>query len=180
MYILSQIFVVLSDMLYIASMLTKKKYWLLILSITNSALFSMHYFCLGEFTASSTIALSIIYLIIIFFMDKNNKEKYSYIPSLIFIGLTIILTILINDFSFGGTTAILSMFGIIAVYIAAIFKNLVIVKSFYLLGNILNFIVMIIIGSWFGASLSIIIMISAVIGIFQSAKLLKIKNQKTK
>ena len=76
MYILSQVLVGFADVLYIGSMLQKKKISLVLFLLVSDILFACHYLCLGALTGSIIIFLDAIFLLITYFLEKFKKEKY--------------------------------------------------------------------------------------------------------
>ena len=74
MEILAYILVGIADLLFVASMLSKKKNLLVLFLIVSDILFASHYLCLGGLTGAVNIFVDAGYLIIIFFLERNNKE----------------------------------------------------------------------------------------------------------
>lgn len=170
MYILSQVLVVIADILFVASMFTKKKSWLVLLLFLSDIVFASHYLCLdGGLTGAITIFIDSAFLIIMYLLEKFNKTKFNLIPTVI----TMILTITFSILTWQGAISLLPMFSMLIYLTGMIFTNLVFVKSGALVRNILNIIYMFLITSYIGGSLEICVAISSLVGL-----ILTIKNQK--
>jgi len=169
MYILSQVLVCIADLFYAISMLNKNKKGLVFYLIVSDILFASHYVCLGGWTGAATIFVDVIYLAIIYILEKNDKTKYNIYVTIGAILVTIVLAILTWDTAL----SLLPMFSMLIYLTTMIFSNVVIVKTGALMRNTLNVIYMFILASYFGAGLEICLMISAIIGI-----ILNIKNKK--
>lgn len=103
MYILSQILVVLSDLIFIISMLNKKKKNIVFFLIVSNILFAAHYLCLHSFIGAGIECIEIVFLISLNLLEKKDKSQYNIYLSII----TIIVTIIVShinleylDFSF--------------------------------------------------------------------------------
>lgn len=171
MFILSQILVCIADLFYIISMLNKKKKGLVFYLIISDILFASHYLCLQGYTGAATIFVDVVYLAIMYILEKKDKTKYNTIVTIGAMAITIILSIL----TWGGAISLLPMFSMLIYLTTMIFSNVVIVKSGALIRNCLNVIYMFILASYFGAGLEICLMFSAIVGIF-----LNIKDKKQK
>ena len=168
-YIISQVLVCIADLFYVISMLNKKKNGLVFYLIISDILFASHYLCLGGWTGAATIFVDVVYLAIIYVLEKKNKTKYNLHVTIAAMIITIILSILTWDTAL----SLLPMFSMLIYLITMIFTNVVIVKAGALIRNTLNVVYMIILASYFGAALEICLMISAIVGIF-----INIKNKK--
>lgn len=166
MYILSQILVCIADLFYIISMLNKKKKGLVFYLIVSDILFASHYLCLGGYTGAATIFVDVVYLAIIFALEKKDKTKYNVYVTLVAMVITIILSIL----TWNTALSLLPMFSMLIYLTTMIFSNVVVVKSGALIRNTLNVIYMFILTSYFGAGLEICLMISAIVGIILNIK----------
>ena len=170
MYILSQILVVIADILFVSSMFSKKKVWLVLLLFVSDIVFASHYLCLdGGLTGATTIFIDAIYLIVIFLLEKNNKTKNNLIPTVIAITLTITFGVI----TWQGAISLLPIFSMLIYLTGMIFTNLIFVKGGAMIRNLLNTIYMFAIASYVGASLELCLMMSALVGI-----ILTIKNNK--
>ena len=166
MYILSQILVVIADSFFVLSMLSKKKIWLVLFLLFSDILFAVHYFCLNAITGSIVIFIDSAFLITMFFLEKYNKEKYTYIAvSLAFVGI-IITTI----FTWKEISSIFPLLAIGCYLVGMLFKNIIFAKSGALARNIFNIIYLTLIASYVGAGLEFCLMVSAIIGIILSCK----------
>ena len=166
MYILSQIFVVIADVLFVCSMLSKKKIGIVLFLCFSDILFATHYLLLGNgLTGSAIIFLDALYLLVLFILEKTNKTKYTLLTTII----VMIWTIIISIITWNGAISILPMFAMLIYLLGMIFKNIIFVKAGALARNILNIIYLFILTSYVGAGLEIALMISAIIGIIISA-----------
>ena len=166
MYILSQVLVCIADLFYIISMLNKNKKGLVFYLIVSDILFALHYICLGGWTGAATIFVDVIYLTIIYLLEKYDKTKYNIFVTISAMIITIILSVL----TFDTALSLFPMFSMLIYLTTMIFSNVVIVKAGALVRNTLNVIYMFILSSYFGAGLEICLMISAIIGIISNIK----------
>lgn len=166
MYILSQILVGLADLLYVFSMLTKKKTGLLLFLLFSDILFAMHYFCLGALTGSITIFIDVAFLIVTYLIEKFGNKKYTPIA----VVCAMIGTIITCVFTWAGAISLLPLFSMLIYLTGMIFSNIVFVKSGAMCRNILNIVYMLLITSYVGAGLEFVLMISAIIGIIINIK----------
>lgn len=164
MYILSQILVCIADLLYIISMLNKNKKGLVFYLIISDIFFAAHYFCLGGYTGAATIFVDVVYLAIIYILEKTNKTKYNIYATTSAMAITIGMSIL----TWNGVLSLLPMFSMLIYLTTMIFTNVVVVKSGALVRNTLNVVYMFILTSYFGAALEICLMASAIVGIILS------------
>ena len=169
MFVLSQILVCIADLFYVISMLNKNKKGLVFYLIVSDILFASHYLCLGGYTGAATIFVDVVYLAIMYILEKKEKTKYNIHVTISAMIITIILSIL----TWNTALSLLPMFSMLIYLTTMIFSNIVIVKTGALIRNTLNVIYMFLLASYFGATLEICLMISAIIGI-----LLNIKNRK--
>ena len=161
MYILSQILVCIADLFYVVSMLNKNKKGLVFYLIISDILFASHYLCLGGYTGAATIFVDVVYLVIMYILEKKDKTKYNIYVTLTAMVITIVLSIL----TWNTALSLLPMFSMLIYLTTMIFSNVVIVKTGALVRNTLNVIYMFIITSYFGVGLEICLMISAIVGI---------------
>ena len=165
MYIASQILVIMADLLYVVSMFTKNKKWLLFWLIVSDIFFGAHFFFLGAFTGGFMLIADIVFLIIAYILN-NYKIAKTYIPSLIFACITITITI----FTWNGIISLLPMFGMATYFISMGFNKLYLNKIGGGVRNLCNIVYMILITSYFGAGLEFVLFISSVIGSILSMK----------
>lgn len=169
MYILSQILVCVADLFYIISMLNKNKKGLVFYLIISDILFASHYLCLGAWTGAVTIFVDVVYLVIIYILEKKNKTKYNLYVTLCAMAIIVALSIITWDTAL----SLFPMFSMLIYLSTMIFTNVVIVKTGALVRNTLNVIYMFILMSYLGAGLEICLMISSIIGI-----ILNVRNKK--
>ena len=72
-YILSQILVVVSSLIYSISMLIPNKRGLLYMQMFSSSLFALHYFFLEAYIGGIVSALDAIRIVTFYFIDKRNN-----------------------------------------------------------------------------------------------------------
>ena len=126
MYILSQIFVVISGIFFAATYLTKRKSLLLILNVTNNVFFGCHFLLLKSFTAAYSVFLTIAFLIAVYLLEKFKKEKFSFVCVIV---ASIILTI-ITVFTWDGILSLMPTIAVLSTFIGSAFKHTLTVKSF--------------------------------------------------
>ena len=161
-YIISQVLVCLADLLYVISMLTKKKISLVTFLFISDVLFASHYFLLdGGLTGAATILIDVVYLVVMFLLEKFDKTKFNLLTTI----LAIIATIIVSIFTWESAISLLPMFSMLTYLTSMMFTNLIICKTGALIRNTLNVIYMFLIASYFGAGLEIVLMISAIVGI---------------
>ena len=134
MYILSQILVCIADLFYVISMLNKNKKGLVFYLIISDILFASHYLCLGGYTGAATIFVDVVYLIIMYLLEKKNKPKYNICVTLAAMAITMVLSVL----TWNTALSLLPMFSMLIYLTTMIFSNVVIVKTGALLRNTLN------------------------------------------
>ena len=171
MYVLSQIFVVVSGILFALSYLTKKKALLLILNVFNNIFFGTHFLLLKSSTAAYSVFLTILFLIAIYFIEKYNKEKFYFIVT-IFCSLVLII---ISIITWDGPLSLMPTISVLLTFVGSALKHTLTVKLFYFVSTVLNTIFMFIIASYFGFGVNIAILITAVFGIVK--EIITIKNK---
>lgn len=161
MYILSQILVVISDIFFIVSMLSKKKKNIVLFLIISTILFSIHFMCLGGWTGAAMGLVELIFLILMYLLELKEKTKYNKYVSIV----TIIVTITLSILTWDTYISIFPMLYMTIYLITMMFKNVIIVKSGTFIRLILAGIYMLLLKSYFGAILSIILIVFTIIGI---------------
>ena len=175
MFITSQILVVISGILFGASYLTNKKNILLILNIANNIFFGAHYLFLGELTAGYSVYLTVLFYIAIYLLEKFKKERFNYIVSIV----SLIALAIITWLTWANALSILPVIGIAIVYCCTILKNILLIKIFNFISCLLSTTFMLIIHSYFGVCVNIVILITAIVGIVRTILKFKVnKNSK--
>ena len=169
MYILSQVLVGLADLLYVFSMLTKKKSALLIFLLFSDVLFAFHYLCLNALTGCITIFIDVAFLLTTYLIERLGNKKCTFIAVI----CAMVGTILTCVFTWVGPISLLPLFSMLIYLTGMIFSNIVFVKGGAMCRNILNIIYMLLIASYIGAGLEFTLMVSAIVGI-----VLNIRNKK--
>lgn len=166
MYILSQILVVFSDLFCIVSMLNKNKKNIVLFLIISTILFALHYMCLSAWTGAAIGIIELVFLILMYVLELKDKTKYNMYLSISTIAITILLSIITWD----TWISVLPMLAMIIYLTAMMFKNVIIVKSGTFIRLTLNGIYMFLLKSYFGAGLSILILIFTIVGIVRDYK----------
>ena len=166
MYILSQVLVGFADLLYVCSMISKKKSWLVVFLIFSDILFALHYLCLNALTGCFSIFVDVMFLIVIFLLEKFRKEKYNLLATI----FAMIAIVAICVLTWNGPISLLPLFSMLIYLTGMIFTNVVFVKAGAMCRNILNIVYMVLITSYVGAGLEFALMLSAIIGIILNIK----------
>lgn len=166
MYILSQILVVVSDIAFILSMLSKNKKRVELFLIISTILFASHYMCLNAWTGAVISIVELVFLIFMYILEIKDKTQYSKHLSI----LTVIITVALSIITWESWISILPMLAMVIYLFAMMFKNIIIVKSGTFIRLILNGIYMLLIKSYFGAGLSVLILIFTIVGIVNDYK----------
>lgn len=166
MYILSQIFIVMSDSFCIASMLSKKKKSIELFLIISTILFGAHYVCLSAWTGAAIALIELAYLISMYVLEIKNKTKYNVVLSV----ATMIATVILSVLTWNTWISVLPMVGMLIYLAGLIFSNVIIVKACTFIRLAINGIYMLLLGSYFGAGLTIVILIFSIIGIINDYK----------
>ena len=174
MYILSQILIALSYLFCIISMLNKKKKNIIFYLIISTTLFILHCICLGGWTGAVIDFLEMVFLIIMFILEKKEKVQYSVYVSII----TMILSVILSILTWQSWISLLPMIGLIFYLTAMMFKNVIIVKTGTFVRVTLNGVYMLLITSYLGAVLTIFMMVFTIYGIAKDIKLQKEKPKK--
>lgn len=166
MYILSQVLVVIADVIFIVSMLGKQKKNIVFLLIISTVFLAFHYLFLNAFSGMAISLVEMIFLIVMYILELTKKTQYNIYASIIGIVATIVLSIITWD----SWISLLPMFAMISYISTMIFQNIIIVKSGTMVRLILNAIYMFILGSYFGAGFNVLIIIFTVIALINDSK----------
>lgn len=166
LYILSQVLVVISDIFCIISMLNNKKKNIVLFLIISGVLFASHYICLGAYTGAAIGIIEIAFLLTMYVLELKGKTKYNVLCSVITICLTIMMSVLTWD----TWLSALPMLAMIIYLVAMLFANVIIVKLGTFIRLTLNGLYMLLIRSYFGAALSVVILVCTIIGIVKDYK----------
>lgn len=154
--------------------MSKNKKSLIFFLLLSTILFATHYMCLGGWTGASLGLLELIFLILLYIFEINNKTHLNPYLSVI----TIILTIILSIITWDGYISLLPMLAMSIYLTSMIFKNVIIVKSGAFIRLILNGVYMLLLKSYFGAGLTLVILIFTIIGIIKDCKRNEIKLEK--
>lgn len=157
---LAFIFLLISDIVYIASMFIHKKPVILVMIITSNLLFALQFLLMGGLTGCITIFIDIAYLIAIYILEHFKKEKFNIVPTLI----AIVAVCISTKFSWAGNASLLPMFALITSLVATMFKSVLIIKIGAVIRNILFVIYMFLTSTTFNAVLQIVVVVGLAIG----------------
>lgn len=166
MYILSQVLVVLSDLLCIISMLCKKKKQVVFFLILSTIFFATHYMCLNAWTGAVIGFIELVFLILMYILEIKDKTKYNLYLCI----STMIITIILSIITWNTWISVLPMLAMVIYLSGLIFSNVIIVKTCTFTRLTLNGIYMFLLESYFGAGLSIVILIFTIVGIINDYK----------
>ena len=166
MYILSQVLVVLSDIFCIVSMLNKKKKNVVFFLIISTILFALHYMCLYAWTGAVIGIVELVFLILMYLLEIKDKTKYNSYLSV----STMIITIILSIITWNTWISVLPMLAMVIYLFGLMFSNVIIVKTCTFIRLTLNGIYMLLLKSYFGAGLSIVILIFTIVGIVNDYK----------
>ncbi len=171
MYFLSQLFVILSDTLFIISMLKRNKKNIVFFLILSTILFGLQYVCLQAWTGAVIEAVELVFLITMYILEIKNKTKYNFYVSMI----TIIITIVLSILTWSSWMSVLPMLALVIYLTCMQFSNVIIIKLGTFVRLILNGIYMYLLASYFGAALTLVILTFTVVGIVRDYKSKKLK-----
>lgn len=166
MYILSQILVGISDIFCIMSMLSKQKKNIVILMVLSTLLFAIHYVCLGGWTGAGIGCIEIVFLLLLYLFEIKDKTKYNLYLSI----ATIIVCVIMSIITWSSWISILPMLGMVVYLFLMMFKNVMVVKSGALVRFVFNGTYMILLKSYVGAGLSLVILGFTIYGIIKDYK----------
>ena len=161
MYVLSQILVAISDLFCILSMMSKNKKKVVFFLILSTIMFASHYMCLGGWTGAAIALVEIVFLMALYLLETYKKTQYNVLLSI----TTIILTIVLSIVTWGGWISILPMVAMVIYLLGLIFKNVIIVKSCTFIRLALNGLYMLMLKSYIGAGLTLVILAFTIYGI---------------
>ena len=167
MFVLSQVFVIISGIIFAISYLFRKKEIILILNVVNNIFFAIHFLVLKSFTASYSVFVIALFSIVIYFIEKYNKEQFQ----LLFLIISTILICIISIFTWEGPFSLMPTCASISTLIGTVLNKTLIVKFFYLASTILNTIYLFIIHSYFGFAINIGILVIGIVGIINQIRL---------
>ena len=158
-FLLAQIFIGISALLYGLSLLLKQKTKLLFLQIISSCFFVTQYFLLEAYIGGIVAGLEMLRSVVFYFIDKKfNTNKIRITACVIFCVLGLVGAI----FTWESWFSILPLLGLLAVTTCLGFKNVVSLKIACIFSALCAFAYMIFYKSYFGCATQIFI---AVIGI---------------
>ena len=147
-------------------MLNNKKKNIVLFLIISGVLFSTHYICLGAYTGAAIGIIEIVFLLVMYVLELKGKTKYNVLCSVI----TICLTVVMSSLTWDTWLSLLPMFAMVVYLIAMLFANVIIVKSGTFIRLALNGLYMFLLKSYFGAALSVVILVCTIIGIIKDFK----------
>lgn len=129
--------------------------------ILSTILFATHFMCLGGWTGASMGIVELVFLITMYVLELKDKTKYSTIVSII----TIIVSVVLSIITWDTWVSVLSMSAMVIYLVTMMFTNIIIVKGGVFVRITLNAIYMFLLQSYFGAILSIAILVATIVGI---------------
>ena len=99
-------------------------------------------------------------------LEIKNKTKYNVVLSV----ATMIATVILSVLTWNTWISVLPMVGMLIYLAGLIFSNVIIVKACTFIRLAINGIYMLLLGSYFGAGLTIVILIFSIIGIINDYK----------
>ncbi len=162
MNILATILIIIADLLYVVSMLVKKKSGLVLLLLISDIFYACQFLCYDKgLTGALSILVDIIFLITVFFLERYGKDKYILVAS----SVAIIINIIFGIISWAGAISLLPIFAMTAYFLGMMINELYYVKVGALIRNTCNIIYMLLLSQYVGAVLEICLAVSAVVGI---------------
>lgn len=160
-YILSQIFVITSSIIYSISMLVDNKRSLLFMQIFSSSLFASHYFLLGAYVGGIVSSLDAIRIVTFYFIDKkHNTDLNRRLACVSFI----VIGLIGACFTWESWYSILPIISLIIVNVSLSLQNLNSLKINLNISILFVIIYMIFIKSYFGMITQIIVLVVGIIG----------------
>ena len=172
MYIISQILVVLSNIIFVISVFSKSKLAVVFWLIISDILFATHYLFLGGLTGMYIVCLDILFLIITYIQKKRHQEKFIMYTGIVFA----VLSIIIGALTWQGIISILPMIGMTNYFVCMGQNNLVINKMSLAINNTTNTIYMFLLKSYVGAICGCVLIICSTTATIQTF----IRNKKEK
>ena len=157
-------------------MLNKKKKNVVLYLLISTVLFASHYMCLGAWTGAAIGMIELVFLNLMYILEIKDKTQYCTYLS---IG-TMIITVVLSIITWDTWISLLPMLAMVIYLTAMTRKNVIIVKSGTFIRLVLNGIYMLLLKSYFGAVLSILILVFTVVGIvndYKSRKEIEIKTE---
>ena len=160
-YILSQVLVVVSSLIYSISMLLPNKRGLLYMQIFSSSLCALHYFLLSAYIGGIVSALDSIRIVTFYFIDKKNNTD---INRKIACASFIIIGLIGSYFTWESWFSIFPVISLIIVNTALALQNLKVLKISLNISILFVIAYMIFIKSYFGMATQIVVFVIGVIG----------------
>ncbi|MBQ8761838.1 MAG: YgjV family protein [Clostridia bacterium] len=164
-FIISQIVVVISDILCAIGLLSKPKKMFLIFMILSSITYAAHFLFLGDgYSGAISVIVSMFVSIAIYYLEKYNKDKYK---KWVVIG-SLILMIPLTALVWNGVLTLLPVLGLACFLTGITLNNVTFSKVGSFINNSLSVTYLFLVGSTFGAWLGVGLVICAFAGIFIS------------
>jgi hypothetical protein len=176
-YILSQIFVIISYLLLGLTYLKSKRKTILTMGICSLVALEISYFLLSAYTGVAMVAIAIIRNVIFYFDEKNNRKSDKiYKKDIIILIVIYLITIILAIYTYNGIESLFSVIETILYTFSIWQKNPKVYKYFGVPTSLSCIIYHIYIKSIFGIILEGIVFISEIIGIVID----KVNNKKAK
>lgn len=163
-YILSQIFICLSALLFTVSLQFNNKAQILFIQIFACVLYFSHYFLLGVILGGCFAIIEMLRLIAFYVIDKNKKINTTKINTLVSIIFAIIF-IITSLITWNAWFCIMPLVASVIVSLALGRKNVIVIKVAFLIQSVLITTYLFLISSTVGAISQIVVFIGSCIGI---------------
>ena len=173
-YILSQIFVIISYLLLGLTYLKDKRKTILIIGTCSLIALEISYFLLSAYTGVAMVTIAIIRNIIFYFGEKNGKSSIFYKKDIIILIILYLITLICAIYTYNGIQSLFSVLETILYTFSIWQKNPKVYRYLGIPTSISCIIYHIYIKSIFGIILEIIVFISEIIGIVKD----RINNKK--
>lgn len=167
LYILSQIFVSVSSLIFATSLLLNSKKKLMLLQIFSTMLFTLHYFLLGAYLGGLIAIVDFARIITCYIIDKLNG---STLNKRIWCIIYIILGLIGSVFTWESWYSMFPIISLIVVNLSLTLDNLIIVKLSFNISLICTVLYMLFIASYFGLITQAIVLIIGIIGTIKQFK----------
>ncbi len=171
-FILSQVFICISAVIYSISLILKTKQKMLFLQLISSMFYISHYFLLNAKLAGFVAIVETIRLLVFFFIDKKEKLNKMWVRVLACLTFSI-LSIVCAVFTWNGIYCILPLIATIVVNITLSFKNVIFYKVGAMVYASLIIAYLFLIGSTLGGISQSVSLVFSIVGIIMEIKNIK-------
>lgn len=168
-FILSQVFICISAVIYSTSLVLKTKQKMLIMQMCSSVFYVSHYFLLKANLAGFVAVFETIRLFAFFFLDKNEKFNTTLIRVCACVMFSV-LSIVAAVFTWDGLSCLLPLIATIIVNITLSIKNVLFYKVGAMIYATLIIIYLFVIGSILGGISQSLALVFSIIGLIKAIK----------